>query len=137
MKVIIDTNVVVSAVLKDRVPEEIILFVVEHPEFEWVASPAIIAEYMGVLRRPRFGLPEVLLQRWQAVFDKTIRLVEVNVEVNFPRDPKDAPFLACALATQAEYLITGDKDFVEAYKIVKTTVLSVGQFKSLVCDKWR
>jgi putative PIN family toxin of toxin-antitoxin system len=137
MKVIIDTNIIVSAVLKDRVPEEVILFVVQHPKFEWIASPAIVAEYIGVLRRPRFALPELTLRKWQAMFEKTITLIDVNVEVAFPRDPKDTPFLACALVTEAEYLITGDKDFVEAYKVAKTTVLSVSQFKALVCANWQ
>jgi putative PIN family toxin of toxin-antitoxin system len=137
MRVIIDTNVVVSAVLKDRVPEEVILFVVQHPEFEWVASPEIVAEYIGVLRRPKFGLSGTLLQKWQTLFDRVITMVEVEEKVDFPRDPKDAPFLACALATDAEYLISGDKDFAEAYKVARTTVLSVSQFKALVCDKWQ
>lgn len=136
MKVIIDTNVVVSAVLKDRIPEEVILFVVRHPEFEWIASPSIIAEYIEVLRRPKFNIPGPLLQKWQTMFDRVISLVNIDFEINFPRDPKDAPFLACALATQAEFLITGDKDFVEAYKVIKTTVLSVSQFKEIVCAKW-
>lgn len=38
MKIVIDTNVVVSAVLRDRIPETVILFVIGNPEFEWVAS---------------------------------------------------------------------------------------------------
>ena len=136
MKVIIDTNVLVSAVLKDRTPEEIILFIIQQPEFEWVASFEIKAEYIEVLRRPKFGLTEDILQKWRIIFDKVITTFEVKNKVDFSRDRKDAPFLACALETNAEYLITGDKDFVEAYKVAKTTVLSVSQFKALICDKW-
>ena len=34
MKVVIDTNVLVSAALRDRGPERVVLFVAEHPEFE-------------------------------------------------------------------------------------------------------
>ncbi len=44
MKVVIDTNVVVSAALKDRDPEAIILFVAERPEFEWIVSAAILED---------------------------------------------------------------------------------------------
>jgi predicted nucleic acid-binding protein len=40
------------------------------------------------------------------------------------------------LAAKAEYLITGDKDFENAYKVGSTTILSVSLFKKLVCDKW-
>jgi predicted nucleic acid-binding protein len=32
MRVIVDTNVVISAILKDRVPEEVVLFLGAHPE---------------------------------------------------------------------------------------------------------
>ncbi len=51
MRAVIDTNVVVSAVLKDRVPEELILFVIGNVEFEWVASAEIVEEYLSVLNR--------------------------------------------------------------------------------------
>jgi len=33
---------------------------------------------------------------------------------DFPRDPKDAPFLAAALAARADFLITGDNDLLQA-----------------------
>ena len=37
--VIVDTNVLVSAILNDRSPELVIQCIVENPEIEWVASP--------------------------------------------------------------------------------------------------
>jgi len=52
--------------------------------------------------------------------------------VNFPRDQKDAKFLACALANDADYLISGDSDFREAHTLLNTTILSVSMFKRLV-----
>ncbi len=61
MNVVIDTNIVVSAVLKDRDPEAIIRFVIDHPQYEWIASRDILAEYADVLRRPKFRLPVLLL----------------------------------------------------------------------------
>lgn len=45
MKVVIDTNVVISAAIADRNPEKIILFVVSNPDFYWIVSPDILAEY--------------------------------------------------------------------------------------------
>jgi uncharacterized protein len=56
------------------------------------------------------------------------------VEIDFPRDRKDSKFLACAITADADYLITGDTDFREAQKIVKTTIISVFLFKRLICD---
>jgi putative PIN family toxin of toxin-antitoxin system len=136
MKIVIDTNVVVSAALKDREPETVILFVVEHPDFEWIVSASILDEYKEVLRREKFSLPEELLRQWDEMFDVLTTIVEADSQLNFPRDRKDAKFLECALAIDAEYFITGDKDFSEAQKLVNTTIISVSLFKKLVSDIW-
>ncbi len=134
MNVVIDTNIVVSAVLKDRDPEAIIRFVIGHPQYEWIASRDILSEYADVLRRPKLRLPDTLLQEWSDLFATVVTLVDVTVAVDFPRDQKDAKFLACALAVDAEYLITGDRDFIDAYNRLNTMVCSVLQFKRLVID---
>ena len=134
MRVVIDTNVVVSAILKDRKPEEVILFVRRQPEFEWLASAEILAEYTEVIRRKKFNLPDESIARWMGIFGEVIRVVDVQHRYDFPRDQKDAKFLACCLAVNADYLITGDGDFKDAYRIDKTKVLSVSIFKVLVCD---
>jgi uncharacterized protein len=55
MKVVIDTSVVVSAALKDRGPEAVILFVAGQSDFEWIVSADILEEYKAVLGRPKFG----------------------------------------------------------------------------------
>ncbi|GAG43222.1 unnamed protein product, partial [marine sediment metagenome] len=73
---------------------------------------------------------------WLALFEGLITVVEVKEHVDFPRDRKDAKFLECALATDAEYFVTGDRDFEEAEKMANTAIVSVSQFKSLVCDAW-
>jgi predicted nucleic acid-binding protein len=64
MKIIIDTNVIISAALRDRDPEIIILFVAQQPDFQWIVSDPILEEYKQVLGRKRFALPEDLLMRW-------------------------------------------------------------------------
>jgi putative PIN family toxin of toxin-antitoxin system len=136
MKVIIDTNVVVSAALRDRDPETVILFVAEQPDFQWIVSDSILEEYKEVLAREKFALPIDLLRRWYEMFEALTTTVEVDVGVDFPRDRQDAKFLECSLASEADYLITGDKDFSEGQKMVMTTIISVSLFKKLVYDAW-
>ncbi len=136
MKVIIDTNIVVSAALKDRTPEKVILFVLATPEFTWTASAEIVGEYTTVLNRRKFKLSDETIQKWQSTFERRVKLVEVSHDVDFPRDQKDSKFLACALSVNADYLITGDKDFEESHKAGVTTVISVSEFKRLIVDNW-
>jgi putative PIN family toxin of toxin-antitoxin system len=134
MRVVVDTNVVVSAILRDRLPERVVFFLIARPDFEWVASREILAEYRGVLRRPKFGLPETLLSQWDDRFRSAIAEWPVEVPVSFPRDVKDAMFLACALAADADFFITGDQDFAQAGRLGRTKILSVRQFDELVCQ---
>jgi putative PIN family toxin of toxin-antitoxin system len=103
---------------------------------EWVASAEILAEYREVLRRPKFGLSAGLLAAWDERFS-TLALWPVAVPVDFPRDAKDAKFLACALAAEADYLITGDRDFEDAPAIGKTRVLSAARFHAEVGERNR
>lgn len=105
MRVIIDTNVLVSAVLRDRDPETVILFLAERADCEWIVSSEILTEYKEVLNRPKFKLPEELKQKWFSAMDTLTTLIDVEVEIDFPRDQKDAKFLACALAANAELFI--------------------------------
>ena len=133
MKVVVDTNVVVSAILRDRLPEKVLLFIIARADFEWVASSEILAEYREVLRRPKFALSETVLSRWDGRFRSAIAEWPVEIPVSFPRDVKDAKFLACALAASADFFITGDRDFTEARKLGHTKIVSVSQFDELVC----
>ena len=135
MIVVIDTNVLVSAVLKDRDPEAVIMFVANRDDFEWIVSKEILAEYSEVLSRPKFGLPKDILHGWFAMLDNLTVTCTVDLAIEFPRDRKDAKFLSCAVAAGADYFITGDSDFNEAHQLLTTTILSVSQFKKLVSDR--
>ena len=133
MRVLIDTNVLVSAILKDRDPEKVILFVAGQDDMEWIVSPEIMAEYRAVLTRPKFGLPSEIIESWFVMLDTLTICYNSKQEFDFPRDQKDAKFLACAISANADYFITGDRDFSGAQKLLSTTIISVTQFVKYVC----
>ena len=134
MRVVIDTNVLVSAILKNKDPEAVIVWMFGRADWQWVVSPDILTEYKGVLSRDKFRLTPEVRQKWFDLLDALATVVDVDTPLEFPRDQTDAKFLACALAAQANYFITGDSDFAEARKLVATTILPVSLFKKLVCD---
>jgi putative PIN family toxin of toxin-antitoxin system len=95
----------------------------------WLVTPDIVAEYTDVLRRPKFALEDETLQRWAEMLAlRTVNVGSPPSVPDFPRDPKDAPFLAAALATGADFLITGDKDLLEAKALVATRIVTVAEF---------
>ena len=134
MKVVIDTDILISAAIRDGIPEIVIQFIVDRPEFEWIVSQEIMTEYTEVLQRRKLKLSKEVQQEWMDLLQTVTKLIEVNIEVDFPRDRKDAKFLACAIAANTDFLITGDRDFEDVQMLENTTILSVRDFKKLFCD---
>jgi putative PIN family toxin of toxin-antitoxin system len=128
MKVVIDTNILLSAAWRDKKPEAVVLWIATHPDWDWMVSEEILSEYREVLRREKFNIASEKLQRWERIITKLTTLIDVSLEVDFPRDQKDAKFLACALISAADYFITGDRDFSEAKTLTKTKIMSVSEF---------
>ena len=132
MKVIVDTNILVSAIIRDNIPEQVIMWIVSQPVIEWVATAEIVQEYMDVLQRKKFNLPSDVIDSWFRLFEEELVLVSPKIAVNFPRDVKDAKFLECALESKADIFITGDRDFSEAQALISTQIMSVSQFKLFI-----
>lgn len=131
MNVLIDTNVLLSAALRDQLPERVVLYVAGRDEIRWLVTPEILAEYTEVLRRPKFGLDQETLGRWAELLAmRTVNVGSPPAVPDFPRDPKDAPFLAAALAAHADFLITGDKDLLDAKDAIATRIVTVAEFYS-------
>lgn len=118
MRVVIDTNILVSAVLRDRLPERVLRWCLANDSVSWLVSPAILAEYLEVIQRPRFGLTLEVIDWWANLLIIDTVMTRELPPPDFLRDPKDAPFLACAGGCGADYLITGDGDFTEARKLI-------------------
>lgn len=131
MKVIVDTNVLVSAIIRDNLPEQLILWLLSQSSVEWIATADILLEYINVLQRKKFNLPADVVFQWRCLFDEHIHLVVPNVTVDFPRDRKDAKFLECALTCGADVFVTGDKDFSEAQALIRTQIMTTAQFISV------
>ncbi|HLO28249.1 MAG TPA: putative toxin-antitoxin system toxin component, PIN family [Anaerolineales bacterium] len=116
MKVVIDTNILISAAWRDKTPEAVILWIASQEDWEWIVSDEILDEYRQVLQRKKFALSSEIITRWSNLIDELTVMVDPQVDVEFPRDVKDAKFLACAISASANYFITGDHDFAEAKK---------------------
>jgi uncharacterized protein len=127
-RIVIDTNILVSAILKGRTPQAVILFIVSSDDYQWVASPEILTEYKEVLSRKKFKLTNEIRNEWLELIDLVTTSIDVDVEIDFPRDKKDAKFLECAHVSKADFLITGDSDFIEAQGLINTSIVSASFF---------
>ena len=109
--VVIDTNVLVSAVLKAHsVPGSIVELAFDGPIIP-ILNEAIEKEYREVLSRPKFHLPEDLIEGIMSTFHKRAIYVDAeHLDVELP-DPKDLVFYEVVMEERKEeeaYLVTGN-----------------------------
>ena len=108
MRVVLDTNVLVSGLLSASGPPAWIAEAVLAGELELALDMAIRQEYEDVLRRPEFGFSPEAVDDLLAAIDQFGFLVAAAPPCPVPLpDPDDEPFLAVARAT-AVTLVTGN-----------------------------
>ena len=131
MNLLVDTNVLVSAVIRGRLPQRVIDEIVSRDDWFWITTAEIEREYREVLARPKFKIPEATQKQWIRFIEEATVRIEPTIHPTFPRDPKDAPFLAAALASDADYLITSDKDLLdepELSRLISTRIVRPTEF---------
>jgi len=109
IRVVLDTNVVVSAHLNSQGYERHVLDLVLARRLQLAASEAILSEYAGVLARPKFKMEERQLRRSLGMLRDTAKLVNPHHSLKIAPDPDDNRFLECAEAARADFLVTGDE----------------------------
>lgn len=128
MKIVLDTNILVSALLTPFGPPARILDLVLVGDLTPVFDDRVLAEYRQVLARERFGFDPGdvadLLRYFKAEGEHvTARPVAVTLP-----DPDDVPFLEAALTAQADALITGNLRHYPPDLCQGITVLSPAAF---------
>jgi uncharacterized protein len=131
MNVLVDTNVLISAVIRDRLPQRVVDEIVSRDDWFWIVTAEIEKEYREVLARPKFNVPDAIQLSWRAFIEEVTVRVEPSSHPAFPRDPKDEIFIAAALASDADYLVTGDKDLLDEQPLDSTQILRPADFARL------
>jgi len=117
MRAVIDTNVIVSGLLWQGPPRRI-LERAKLGEIELFTSSALLAELQDVLARPKFARRLELarvesrqLVLGYAALARTVRPAKITPTV--ADDPDDDEVLACAVAAQAEVIVSGDSHLLK------------------------
>jgi len=111
-RLVLDTNVYISGLLWTGIPHRLI-GLAEATDVTLGTTPAIMEELREVLGRPKFRLRIRTLQTSVSeVMESLLSIVEVvqdsPIEPVIKRDPDDDKILACAIAAQADWIVSGD-----------------------------
>jgi putative PIN family toxin of toxin-antitoxin system len=114
-KIILDTNVVVSALIQKNYPFLILQELYIDRKIELCISEVLMAEYYEVLSRPKFQkFPDFKAKADIVLADiaNNATFFEPKKKVRKLKDPDDDMLLELALECEADFLVTGNtKDF--------------------------
>jgi putative PIN family toxin of toxin-antitoxin system len=112
MRVVLDTNVFVSAALKaSSWPAIVVRWVNRNGTL--LQSAVTAAEVVEVLQRPRFAtlVPTLYFDNIRQML-AAADLVEITERIAACRDPKDDKFLELAVNGRADMIVSGDQDLL-------------------------
>jgi putative PIN family toxin of toxin-antitoxin system len=131
LRLVVDTNIVVSAALKpEGLQRTVLVLALTKPARLYVSRP-IFEEYKTVLARPEFRIRKGLRQQFLQLIENRARFVAPTGQLRVSADPGDNIFVECADVARADYLVTGNvRHFPRFWK--RTKVITSREFLSVV-----
>ena len=131
MKIVIDTNVVISGTFFKGNPRRILEAVVEK-RFDVFATTEIIEEYQEIvdemIDRKQGSIDHHVLDH----FISKLNIIESESDIKICRDPDDDKFINCAVDSKALYIVSGDKDLLVLERYDNIQIVTAKEF----CDAY-
>jgi putative PIN family toxin of toxin-antitoxin system len=140
IRVVLDTNVFVSAILTPEGPPAKILEMALAGNIRLVISPPILREIGQVFQHPKIQnllkkrgitpkeVEKVVLKILKASF---LTLGQLSLE-GFSRDPADDMVISCAVEGEANFIISGDRDLTDLESFNEIRILAPAAFLNLL-----
>ncbi len=132
LKVVLDTNILVSAWLWEG-NESKIVELIENGLVIGYTSLQLIQEFEKVMSYPKFRLSEEEIASAIGYYQIILRTIEPKIVVNIIcDDTADNRVLDCALSAKVNAIITGDKHLLELGKFKNITILTSTEFLKFI-----
>lgn len=125
MRVVVDTNVLISALLADGKPRRRVALLIETGQL--VSSPKILAELADVASREKFaGVRQSRVTSFLSILSRGAIMVSVKpVKKIVGEDPDDDVVLGTALAGGAPYVVSGDRHLLDLGRFEGVRIVTV------------
>lgn len=128
VKVVLDTNILISAIGFGGKPREIFLLVLSKKIIA-VSSSIMLAELEEVVSK-KFPRLEYDFHRVSRRINRRFKIVRPRVSLNVLRDEDDNRVLEAAKEGKCDYIITGDKELLKLKSFKNISIITVEQFLS-------
>lgn len=133
MRIVLDTNVLLAGLFARGICEQLIdLCWGNAPRIVIVESDYILAEF-AKNAETKFGVPVTEVANTVEKIRHRVEMVQpIDVAADACRDASDLPILGTAVAGNADYLITGDRDLLSLKLFQSIPVISPREFYDLI-----
>ena len=131
MKIVIDTNTLISGIFWGERPYEVLDLWI-NGKISLLISEKILSEYIKVIKEISSKKKSFLYEDWEVFILEHSILIQAPSIVNVCRDPGDNIFLDCAISGEADYIISGDKDLLELQQIKGIKIVNSSIFLKMM-----
>ncbi len=127
-KIVLDTNILISAFGWGGKPFEIVKGVVEG-KYELILSLKQLEEFIKVLNYPKFDFTDEQKERFLLLIYRISTVIKTKTKLDgIVRDMKDDILLEPAKEMKIDYIITGDKDLLVLKEFDGAKIVTASQF---------
>ena len=131
IRVVLDTNVILSAIIFGGKPRTILENVIRG-NIRLCISEAILNELKRVLNRPKFHYPVEIIRLIMSELTSIGELIDPTARISIIRtDPEDNRILECAVEAGVDYIVTEDLHLLELGKYENIRIVTPAQ----LCDE--
>lgn len=127
MKIVVDTNVVISGVFFGGFPRKILSAAVDG-RLTLCATAEIVDEYVEIVQEMIARKQGHLHSNLLAPLIRAMELIEPQTRVTLSRDPDDDKSLGCAKDARAMYIVSGDKDLLVLKEYEQILIMTAREF---------
>jgi uncharacterized protein len=132
--VVLDTNVLVSALIDDGKPRKLVLELLD--KHSVILSCQILAEFSDVISRDKFTVTSSQVDRFVSSLVRMSKMVPDNARFKvLSEDPDDDIVLNTAYSGKAEFIVTGDRHLLTLGQFKRTKIVSVNQMQAILIEK--
>lgn len=122
-RLVVDTNVLISALGWRGAPREIVRLCIAG-RCTLLLSPEILSEVERVLHYPKFKFTPIQIDAYLEQLTEAAELIQPDRQVEVVvGDPSDNRFLECALAGQADVVISNDRHLLDLERFASIPIL--------------
>ena len=127
MKIVVDTNVVISGIFFGGVPRKIVEAIADGA-IDAYATAEILDEYMGIIASMLERKQGRINQSILSPLFSAIKIIETESKIEVCRDPDDNKFIECAVDAKALYIVSGDNDLLDIKEYDGICVITAKEF---------